>query len=75
MVTYYTVCLSKITNLCDREGEVYSEYEEKEVFSLPIIIKGDDETIIVSSTTSLEHARKVAYDEYYKWKAKQEGLN
>lgn len=76
VVTYYTVCLCKITNLCEREGEVYSEYEEKEIFTEPVIIKEDEESLItVSSITSLEHARKVAYDKYYEWKAKQEDIN
>lgn len=75
VVTYYTTCILKAGGYFFKAGEVYSEYEEKEVFSLPLIIQEDDECLVVSSITSLEHAKKVAYDEYYKWKAKQEGLN
>ena len=75
VVTYYTVCLSKVNDRFSKAGEIYSELEEKEVFSLPLIIQGDDECLVVTSISSLEHARKVAYNEYYKWKAQQEELS
>ena len=37
-----------------------------------LIIEDEEDYIHVASTTSLEHAKKVAFDTYYKWKAKQE---
>ena len=74
VVTYYSACLSKVFDSYVKAGEIYTEYEEKDIFTKPVIIEDKEDYIHVASTTSLEHAKKVALDTYYKWKAEQEGI-
>lgn len=72
VVTYYNVCVSKVFDSYTEAGEIYAEDEEKDILTKPVIIEDEEDYIHVASTTSLEHAKKVAFDTYYKWKAKQE---
>lgn len=74
VVTYYNVCISKVFDKYTEAGEIYAEEEEKDILTKPVIIEDEEDYIHVASTTSLEHAKKVAFDTYYKWKAGQEGL-
>ena len=72
VVTYYNVCVYKIFDEYTEAGEVYAEEEEKGIFTKPVIVEDKEDYIHVASTTSMEHAKKVAFDTYYKWKAAQE---
>lgn len=74
VVTYYNVCVSKIFDKYTEAGEVYVEEEEKGILTKPVIIENKEDYIHVASTTSMKHAKKVAFDTYYKWKAEQEGV-
>ena len=74
VVTYYNVCVSKIFDNYTEAGEVYVEEEEKGILTKPVIIENKEDYIHVASTTSMKHAKKVAFDTYYKWKAEQEGV-
>ena len=64
VATYYTTCISTITDKFTKAGEIYFEDEERQVLTKPVIIEKYDDYISVSSTKSLEHAKKVAIEQY-----------
>ena len=71
VVTYYKVGIALVDDLDVKKGEFYDwDYEDKEIFVNPveIIIHDKDKYsypyIEVWSTTSFEHAKKVAIEQY-----------
>ena len=64
IATYYTVCITTITDKFYKAGEIYFEDEERRVLTKPVIIEKYKDYISVSSTKSLEHAKKVAIEQY-----------
>ena len=64
IATYYTVCITTITDKFYKAGEIYFEDEERRVLTKPVIIEKYKDYISVSSTKSLEHAKKIAIEQY-----------
>lgn len=64
VVTYYCACISIEDDEWDRAGTIYFREEEKNVLTSPLIIEKQDDYISVKSTTSMEHAEKVAIEQY-----------
>ena len=64
IITYYTCFIATITIFNQCAGKIYLEDEEKEVFTEPVIIRKYYDGIEVKSAESIEHARKVAIEQY-----------
>ena len=64
VVTYYCACISLNDNEWNKAGQIYFEDEYKQVYTSPVIIEKNDSYASVESTTSLEHAKKVAIEQY-----------
>ena len=64
VVTYYCVCISIKDDEWDKAGTIYFRDEEKDILTSPLIIEKEDDYIGVKSTTSMEHAEKVAIEQY-----------
>ena len=58
VVTYYCACIDL------EDGEIYYEEDETEIYTKDVIIEKEDDYISVSSTKSLDHAKKVAIEQY-----------
>ena len=64
VVKYYCACISIEDDGWDKAGEIYFRDEEKDVFTSPLTIERGDDYIMVRSITSMEHAEKVAIEQY-----------
>ena len=64
VVTYYCVCISMKDDEWDKAGTIYFRDEEKDILTSPLIIEKEDDYINVKSTVSMEHAEKVAIEQY-----------
>lgn len=64
VVKYFAVCISTEDDCNCGAGEIYYADEEKRVLTAPVIIDKCDGWISVLSTKSMEHARKVAIEQY-----------
>lgn len=64
IITYYTCFIATITTFNQCVGKIYLEDEEKEIFTEPVIIRKYYDGIEVKSVESIEHARKVAIEQY-----------
>ena len=61
---YYNVCINLEEGLY-KAGEIYIKDEGYKIYTTPVVIeKHDNDYIYVASTTSLEHAKKVAIEQY-----------
>ena len=58
VVKYYDVCVDL------EDGELYYEDYDYDIYTQDTIIEKHEDAIHVSSTKSLEHARKVAIEQY-----------
>ena len=64
VVTYYCACISLKDDKWNKAGQIYFEDEYKQIYTSPVIIEKGDDYVSVESTTSLEHAKKVAIEQY-----------
>ena len=64
VVTYYCVCISLKDDQWDKAGEIYFRDEEKDILTSPVTIEKEDDYISVRSITSMEHAEKIAIEQY-----------
>lgn len=67
VVTYYTVGISTIDDDFQKKGEIIYRQEEKDIFSRDTVIEKYVDYISVKSTKSMEHAEKVALEQYQKY--------
>ena len=58
IVTYYYAAIGL------DDGEIFDEGEEHQVYTEDVIIENFNDSIIASSTKSLDHAKKVAIEQY-----------
>lgn len=64
VVTYYTVGISIIDDDFQNKGEIIYRQKEKDIFSRDTVIEKYVDHISVKSTKSMEHAEKVAIEQY-----------
>ena len=67
VVTYYTVSISTIDDDFQKKGEIIYSREEKDIFSRDPVIEKYVDHISVKSTKSIEHAKKIAIEQYQKY--------
>ena len=66
VVTYYTACIALEDNRFTKSGEIYRTDEDRRIYTKDVEIEIDKSfnMIEVASTKSLEHAKKVAIEQY-----------
>lgn len=61
---YYSVWIATEDDGFVKSGTIYLEDESDEVFTRPVVIEKTGDSILVKSTKSMEHAKKVAIEQY-----------
>jgi hypothetical protein len=66
VATYYVACISTISDDWFKAGEIFSEGEERRIYTKDVEVEQSklSGAIEVISTKSLEHAKKVAIEQY-----------
>lgn len=64
VVTYYIACISIVDDEFTSKGEIFVETDEKDFYTKSTIVTKFSDHIEVKSVKSMEHAGKVAIEQY-----------